>query len=416
MKYGCRPTLDMLDVKKIKSQFPIFSQKPEKGAELVYLDNAATTQKPQVVIDAITNYYSGYNSNVGRGTYWPATQATQAFETTRNKVQHFINAKSRKEIIFTSGTTDAINKVVSAFLIPDLQVGDEVIVTEMEHHGNFIPWQQACLRKGATLKMIPLRESGDLDHDVFEDLLTSKTKLLAITAVSNALGVVNDLHRLTSKAHEVGGKVLIDAAQLVTHEKIDVQAIDCDFLTFSGHKLFGPTGIGVLYGKEELLEAMPPLSFGGGMVKKVTLDETTFADLPNKHEAGTSNISGVIGLGAAIDFVNGLGVENIHAHTRELTEYALERLREMDGVTVFGNPKERASLISLAVRNVHPHDVSSFLGERGIAIRAGHHCTQPLMDFLKVSGTCRISFGIYNTKQDVDRVIEGLVEVRDFFA
>ncbi len=406
----------MFDPIAIKSQFPIFKKKTPNGVDLIYLDNAATTQKPQQVIDAITDYYSGYNANVGRGTYWPATKATGAFEATRTKVKDFINANSLKEVIFTSGTTDGINKVVNAYLMPQLKPGDEVIVTEMEHHGNFVPWQQACIKQGASLKMIPLTETGDLDYGAYDDLLNENTQLVAISAISNALGVKNNLEYLTNKAHAVGAKVMVDAAQLVTHEKIDVQAIGCDFLCFSAHKLFGPTGVGVLFGKEELLSEMPPLSFGGGMVKRVTLEGTSFADLPAKHEAGTSNISGVIGLGAAIDFVNSIGIEAIHTHTRALTDYAIEKFSHIEEITIFGNPKDRTSLVSLAVEKAHPHDVSAFLGERGIAIRAGHHCAQPLMDYLQVSGTCRISFGIYNTKEDVDRVVEALIEVRDFFA
>ena len=406
----------MLDTQAIKSQFPIFNQETPHGQPLIYLDNAATTQKPKQVIDAICNYYSGYNSNVGRGTYWPATKATNAFESARDSVQAFINAASRNEIIFNSGTTDGINKVVNSYLIPQLKPGDEVIVTEMEHHGNFVPWQQACLQTGAQLKIIPLLDSGDLDHEAYENLLGEKTKMVAVTAISNALGVKNDITYLTKKAHEFGAKVLVDAAQLVTHEKIDVQEIDCDFLTFSGHKLFGPTGIGVLFGKLDLLESIPPMCFGGGMVKEVTLEETTFADLPAKHEGGTSNISGVIGLGAAIEFVNGLGVEEIHKHTQHLTNYTLDKLIDVAGIKVHGSPKERTSLLSLSIKNSHPHDVSTFLGERGIAIRAGHHCAHPLMARLGVTGTTRVSFGIYNTENDADKVVDALIAVRDFFA
>lgn len=405
-----------MDVERIKQQFPIFNKANAAGKELIYLDNAATTQKPKVVIDAITEYYSGYNANVGRGSYWPATAATTAFKKARESVQAFINARSQKECIFTSGTTDAINKVARNYLIPRLKRTDTVIVSEMEHHGNFVPWQQACLQTGAGLRVIPLTDDGDLDYEAYEAMLDDSVSLVAVTAISNTLGTKNDLNRIIEAAHSCSAKVLIDAAQLVTHEPIDVQRLDCDFLVFSGHKLFGPTGIGVLYGKQDLLEAMPPLSFGGGMVKEVTIAETTFADLPEKHEGGTSNISGVIGLGAAIQFVNQLAVKAIHAHTKALTDYALSCLSRVEGVTIMGSPGERAAVISLVVGQVHPHDVASFLSERGIAIRAGHHCTHPLMKRLGVTGTCRVSFGIYNRPEDVDQLIEGLIEVRDFFA
>ncbi|MCE7995357.1 MAG: SufS family cysteine desulfurase [Roseivirga sp.] len=405
-----------MNVEAVKKQFPIFNKANPAGNELIYLDNAATTQKPQVVIDAIADYYAGYNSNVGRGSYWPATAATIAFKEARNTVQDFINARTHKECIFTSGTTDAINKVANNYLIPNLTSADSVIVTEMEHHGNFVPWQQACLSSGAKLKVIPLRDNGDLDYEAYEQLLDDSVRMVAVTAISNALGTKNDLKRIVEAARAFNTAVLIDAAQLVTHEKIDVQQLDCDFLVFSGHKLFGPTGIGVLYGKEDLLEGIPPLSYGGGMVKQVTVEETIFADLPEKHEGGTSNIAGVIGLGAAICFVNKLGLTAIHEHTKSLTDYTLVKLGDLDGVRILGLPDERASVISLAVEKVHPHDVASFLSERGIAIRAGHHCTHPLMKRLGVQGTCRVSFGIYNKPEEVDMLIEGLIEVRDFFA
>lgn len=404
-----------MDVDAIKKQFPIFDKVSPAGKELIYLDNAATTQKPQVVIDAIIDYYSGYNSNVGRGSYWPATAATSAFREARKTVQIFINAQSIKECIFTSGTTDAINKVANNYLIPNLTKADSVIVSEMEHHGNFVPWQQACLKAGATLKVIPITDNGELDYEAYEALLDDSVRMVAVTAISNTLGTKNDIKRIVEAARSFKAAVLVDAAQLVTHELIDVQELDCDFLVFSGHKLFGPTGIGVLYGKQQLLEAMPPLSYGGGMVKQVNIEETTFADLPEKHEGGTSNIAGVIGLGAAIRFVNELGIGAIHAHTKSLTDYALSRLESLEGVTIIGFPEERAAVISLAVGQVHPHDVASFLSERGIAIRAGHHCTHPLMKRLGIQGTCRVSFGIYNKPEEVDQLIEGLIEVRDFF-
>lgn len=406
----------MINPKTIRPQFPIFNQKTPSGLPLIYLDNAATTQKPQSVIDAISDFYAGYNSNVGRGTYWPATKATLDFEEIRDKVKEFINASSNKEVIFNSGTTDGINKVMLSYLLPILEAGEEVIVTEMEHHGNFLPWQRACELKGAKLQMIPLTASGDLDYEAFEAMLSNKVKFVAVTAVSNALGVVNDVEKVTKMAHAVSAKVLVDAAQLVSHKKIDVQALDCDFLAFSGHKLYGPTGIGVLYGKKELLKAMPPMAYGGGIVETVTLEKTSFTGLPNKHEAGTSNIAGAIGLGAAIDFVNELGLEEVHEHVNALTEYAITKLNSVDGIAVLGTPNERAALISLAIDNAHPHDVSAFLGEKGIAIRAGHHCAQPLMDSLHVPATSRLSFAVYNTFEEVDQALTALIEVRDFFA
>ena len=406
----------MLDTEAIKAQFPVFSQKTPQGESLIYLDNAATTQKPQSVIDAVTGYYAGYTSNVGRGSYWPATKATQTFNQSREKVRQFINAASLKEVIFTSGTTDAINKLALKWLLPNLNAGDAVICTEMEHHGNFVPWQQACSEAGAELRVIPISDEGDLDMEAFKAMLGPKVKLVAVTAVSNALGTRNDLEGIIEAAHGTGAKVLIDAAQMVTHEVIDVQALDCDFLCFSAHKLFGPTGLGVLYGKQALLEAIPPMAYGGGMVKDVSIERTTFAELPAKHEGGTSHIAGVIGLGAAIDFVNEIGLANIKTHTSELTTYALSALAGIEGIQVIGSPDHRASVISLAVGQVHPHDVASFLAEKGIAIRAGHHCTHPLMKRLGLTGTCRVSFGIYNTKAEIDLLIDALIEVRDFFA
>ena len=406
----------MIDTAAIKARFPIFSQQTPLGEPLIYLDNAATTQKPQSVIEAISHYYAGYNSNVGRGSYWPATAASKAFADAREKVRGFINAGSIKEVIYTSGTTDGINKVMNKYFLPMLKPGDEVITTEMEHHGNFVPWQQACQQSGASLKVVPLTENGEVDYLAFEQLLNDRTKMVAITAVSNTLGTCNDLERLIQMTKKVEAKVLVDAAQLVTHRTIDVQALDCDFLVFSAHKLFGPTGIGVLYGKEAQLEAMPPLAFGGGMVKSVSIGQTSFADLPQKHEGGTAHIAGAIGLGAAIDFVNEIGLDAMHGHTQSIMQYAEERLKATPGVTVLATPVERASLLSFVVDGAHPHDVASFLAEKGIAIRAGHHCTHPLMQHLKLPGTCRASFGIYNTKEEIDSLVKVLEEVRDFFA
>lgn len=406
----------MFDPTTIKQQFPILKQQTPLGQDLVYLDNAATCHKPQSVIDAITDFYSKGYSTVGRASYWPASETTKQFNQVRSKVQKLINAAHEEEIVFTFGTTDGINKVANSFLRPRLKAGDEVIVSEMEHHANILPWQQVCQEKGATLKVIPMLDSGELDYEAYEGLLNDKVQLIAITGISNALGVKNDLERVVSTAKKHSIPTFIDAAQSLAHDAIDVTALDCDFLVFSGHKLYGPTGIGALYGKREWLEQMSPLSLGGGIVKEVSFDETSFQSSPSKHEAGTPNIAGVLGMGAAIDFVNEIGYDQIGAHLHKVTDYALAQLEAMEGIRIIGDVTDRAPVISFIMDGVHPHDLATFLNEKGICIRAGNHCAQPLMSRMKVPATARVSFAIYNTKSDVDALISALKETQDFLS
>ena len=404
----------MFNPETIKQQFPIFKQKTPLGQDLVYLDNAATCQKPLAVIDRITDFYAKEYGTVGRSSYWPATETTKNYNEVRGKVQRLLNAAHEDEIVFTSGTTDAINKVANSFLRPRLNAGDVVIISEMEHHANLIPWQQICTEKGALLKVIPILDSGELDYEALESLLTNKVKLLAVTGVSNALGIKNDLLRIIKAAKGFEVPVFIDAAQSVAHSEIDVVALDCDFLVFSGHKIYGPTGVGVLFGKRERLREMAPLSYGGGIVKEVTIEAASFQQSPNKHEAGTPNIAGVIGLGAAVDFINEIGYAEISAHTKAITGYALEQLKAMEGIQVIGDVDDRAPVISFVMEGVHAHDLSTFLNEKGICIRAGHHCAQPLMHRLNLMATARISFAIYNTKADIDALIIALKETQAF--
>jgi cysteine desulfurase/selenocysteine lyase len=406
----------MFNPEAIKQQFPIFKQKTPLGQDLVYLDNAATCQKPQAVIDRITDFYAKEYGTVGRSSYWPATETTKNYNEVRGKVQRLLNTAYEEEIVFTSGTTDAINKVANSFLRPRLNAGDVVIISEMEHHANLIPWQQICAEKGAALNVIPMLDSGELDYEALESLLTNKVKLLAVTGVSNALGIKNDLLRIIKAAKGFEVPVFIDAAQSVAHSEIDVVALDCDFLVFSGHKIYGPTGVGVLFGKRERLREMAPLSYGGGIVKEVTIEAASFQQSPNKHEAGTPNIAGVIGLGAALDFINEIGYAEISAHTKAITDYAIEQLKAMEGIQVIGDVDDRAPVISFVMEGVHAHDLSTFLNEKGICIRAGHHCAQPLMHRLNLIATARISFAIYNTKADIDALIVALKETQAFLS
>jgi len=406
----------MFNPETIKQQFPIFKQKTPLGQDLVYLDNAATCQKPLAVIDRITDFYAKEYGTVGRSSYWPATETTKNYNEVRGKVQRLLNAAHEDEIVFTSGTTDAINKVANSFLRPRLNAGDVVIISEMEHHANLIPWQQICTEKGALLKVIPILDSGELDYEALESLLTNKVKLLAVTGVSNALGIKNDLLRIIKAAKGFEVPVFIDAAQSVAHSEIDVVALHCDFLVFSGHKIYGPTGVGVLFGKRERLREMAPLNYGGGIVKEVTIEAASFQQSPNKHEAGTPNIAGVIGLGAAVDFINEIGYAEISAHTKAITGYALEQLKAIEGIQVIGDVDDRAPVISFVMEGVHAHDLSTFLNEKGICIRAGHHCAQPLMHRLNLMATARISFAIYNTKADIDALIIALKETQAFLS
>ncbi len=401
----------VFDVNRIRQDFPILHQKVN-GQPLVYLDNAATSQKPRQVIDAITNYYEGYNSNVHRGAHHLSAKATDAYEEARKKVAEFLNAKSEVEINFTRGTTESINLVAQTFGRKFVNKGDEIIISAMEHHSNIVPWQMLCEEGGAILKVIPINDKGELLMDEFDKLLSDKTKLVAVVYVSNALGTINPVKEIITKAHQVKATVLLDAAQAVQHLAVDVQELDCDFLCLSGHKIYGPTGIGILYGKENLLEQMPPWQGGGEMIKSVTFKKTTYNDLPYKFEAGTPHIEGGIGLGAAIDYLNHLGVENISKYEHELLQYGTEQLKSIDGLRLIGTAKEKSSVLAFLVDDIHPFDMGTLLDNMGIAIRTGHHCCQPLMDRFDIEGTCRASIAFYNTKEELVKLAEGIQKAK----
>ncbi len=401
------------DVQKIRKDFPVLNQTVNKQP-LVYLDTTATSQKPYSVIESVSNYYINDNANVHRGIHSLAARSTKKYENSRQKIADFIGAGSSRNIIFTRGTTEAINLVATSFG-STFTAEDEIIVSLMEHHSNFVPWQLLSERTGCKLKFIQITENGELDMNQFDLLLTEKTKLVAVVHISNVLGTVNPIEEIVAKSHNVGAKVLIDGAQSVPHVKVDVQKIDCDFFAFSAHKMMGPTGIGALYAKEELLKAMPPYHGGGEMIHTVTKEGTTWADIPYKFEAGTPNIAGVIGWGVAIDYINQIGIDKIHDYSDMLTRYAIEKLSTIDGLTIYGNAKNRGAAVSFNLKDVHPHDVSHFLDQKGIAVRAGHHCAQPLMTELKVDATNRASFYIYNTFEEVDKLVEALKEVKAFF-
>jgi cysteine desulfurase/selenocysteine lyase len=395
------------DVYSIRQQFPVLNREV-KGKPLVYFDNAATTQKPQVVIDALVNYYTGYNANIHRGIHTLAEEATAAFEATRDTIQQFINAESREQIIFTKGTTEGINLVAQTWGRQNIKAGDEIIISNMEHHSNIVPWYLLCQERGATLKVVPINEDGELEMDEFEKLLSPKTKFVAIVHVSNALGTINPVKTIIEKAHEVGALVLVDGAQSSVHLDIDVQALDCDFFTFSSHKVYGPTGMGALYGKREILEAMPVYQGGGEMIKEVYFDNITYNDLPYKYEAGTPNIADAIAFKSALDFTKGVGKEKIRQHENDLLKYATSQLEAIPGLRIIGRAKEKISVISFVIDKVHPQDLGILLDNRGIAVRTGNHCAQPLMDRLCIRGTTRASFAMYNTKEEVDALITGL--------
>jgi cysteine desulfurase/selenocysteine lyase len=395
------------DVYEIRKQFPILGREV-KGKPLVYLDNAATTQKPQAVIDALVHYYSYYNANIHRGIHTLAEEATAAYEATRDAVQQFINAPSREEIIFTKGTTEGINLVASTWGRQNIGEGDEVIISTIEHHSNIVPWQMLCEEKGATLRTIPVNEKGELVIEEYDQLLNEKTKLVAVNHVSNSLGTINPVKYIIDAAHKVGAVVLIDGAQSSVHLDIDVQDMDCDFFAFSSHKVYGPTGAGVLYGKRALLESMPPYQGGGEMIKDVTFEKTTYNDLPYKYEAGTPNIADVIVFKAALDFTRELGKDKIRAHENELLKYATGQLQEINGLRIIGRAKEKISVISFVVDGLHPQDIGILLDNSGIAVRTGHHCTQPCMRYFEIPGTVRASFALYNTKEEVDALMKGL--------
>jgi cysteine desulfurase/selenocysteine lyase len=396
-----------LDVQKIRSDFPILHTRVY-GKPLVYLDNAATTQKPQVVIDAIVDYYTRYNSNIHRAAHHLSNLATEAHEGARRTMQRHINAEFEHEIIFTRGTTEAINLVAYSFGEAFINPGDEVIFTMMDHHSNFVPWQMLCERRGANYHVVPFDENGDLRLDIYENLLSSKTRLVAFNHVSNSLGTVNPAQEIIRMAHAAGAVVLVDAAQAVQHVDHDVRALDADFYAFSGHKIYGPTGIGVLYGKEKWLDAMPPYQGGGEMIEQVTVEKTTYNKLPFKFEAGTPNIVGPIGLAAALDYLNALDFTEVMAHEDAVLAYARKKLLEIDGLKIYGNGKRHTSIVSFNIEGVHHYDLGTLLDTRGVAVRTGHHCTQPIMAALGVEGTVRTSLALYNTFEDIDVLVESI--------
>lgn len=395
-----------LNIEKIRSEFPTLHQEVF-GRQLIYFDNGATAQKPQSVIDAIELYYTKENANIHRGVHHLSQVATEKYEHARETIRQYINAETSAQVLFTKGTTDSINLVAFSFG-ELLNEGDEIIISAMEHHSNIVPWQMVCERKGCKLNVIPISKKGELDLDAFASLLNERTKLVAVTHISNTLGTINPVEDIIEKAHAVGAKVLIDGAQSIQHMKVDVQALDCDFFAFSGHKVFGPTGVGVLYGKKELLDAMPPYQGGGDMIAKVTFEKTTYNELPHKFEAGTPNISGGICLGTAFEYLASLDMEAIQEHEQELLHYAESQLKEIDGVRIIGTADRKTSVVSFVVDGTHPFDIGTLLDKQGIAVRTGHHCTQPLMDFYEIPGTVRASFAFYNTKDEIDVFIKAL--------
>ncbi|WP_264535825.1 aminotransferase class V-fold PLP-dependent enzyme [Flavobacterium sp. N1736] len=400
----------MLDIQKIRADFPILTQKVN-GKPLVYFDNGATSQKPQIVIDAEVRYYQEINANIHRGVHTLSQLATDAYEASRGKVKEHINAKFAHEVLFTSGTTHGINLVTNGFA-SILKPGDEIIVSSLEHHSNIVPWQMLCEKTGATLKVIPMNEDGELILEAFDALLSENTKVVTVNHISNALGIINPIKYIIEKAHAVGAAVLIDGAQAVPHLKPNVQDLDCDFYAFSGHKMCGPTGTGILYGKEAWLNKLPPYQGGGEMIKEVTFEKTTYADLPHKFEAGTPNIAGGIVLGTAIDYLNNIGFENIQQYENELLEYATKQLLEIEGLKIYGTGKNKASVVSFNIDGIHPYDVGSIIDKLGIAVRTGHHCAQPIMNFFCIPGTIRASFSFYNTKEEIDSMVEAVKKAK----
>ena len=404
----------MIDGSKIRAQFPTLHQKVN-GKELVYFDNAASSQKPQVVIDALTYYYNNDNANIHRGVHYLSQEATEKFENTRKSVRTFINAKNSCEIIFTKGATDSINLVANGYQ-SILNKGDEIIISEMEHHSNIVPWQMCCELSGATLKVIPILDDGDLDMEIFENLLSEKTKLVAITHISNALGTINPIKEIITATHKADAKIMIDGAQAAPHKSVDVQELDVDYYCFSAHKMYGPTGVGILYGKEVLLNQLPPYQGGGEMIKEVCFEKTTYADLPHKFEAGTPNIAGVIAFKASLDFITGLGIKNMAKHEDNLLQYTIEKLSKISGIQFIGEAKKRAALVSFNIKDLHAYDIGVLLDKMGIAIRTGHHCAQPIMEHYKIPGTARMSFAIYNTKQEIDSCITAIKKAQTMLA
>ena len=403
------------DVERVRRDFPILNQKV-RGKALVYLDNAATSQKPQPVIDAIARYYQSGNANIHRGVHFLSEHATGEHEAAREAVRQFINAARTEELIFVRGTTEGINLVAQTYGRAHVGAGDEVLVSAMEHHSNIVPWQILCEQQGAKLRVIPINDQGELLLDEFEKLIGPRTKIVAVAHVSNALGTVNPIRDIVKIAHTHNVPVVVDGAQAVPHIKVDVQDLDCDFYAFSGHKMYGPMGIGVLYGKYKLLEAMPPYQGGGDMIRSVTFEKTQYNTLPYKFEAGTPDVAGAIGLGAAIKYLNSVGLENVAAHEHELLEYATGALSKLPGIRVIGNAKEKAAVLSFVMDGVHPHDIGTILDQEGIAVRTGHHCAQPIMQRFGIPATVRASFGLYNTKAEVDELVAGIKKVQEVFA
>jgi len=398
---------NILDLEAIRNDFPILSREVN-GKPLVYLDNGATSQKPQSVISVIDKYYANEKSNIHRGVHTLSQEATTAYEEARTSVQHFLNAAHSHEIIFTSGTTGSLNLLAASIGKKHINKGDEIIISTMEHHSNIVPWQMLCEEKGAILKVVPINDNGEFLMDEFENLLSDRTKLVSITHVSNTLGTINPVKEIIAKSHKKGALVIIDGAQAVPHTKVDVQALNCDFYVFSAHKMLGPTGVGILYGKESLLNELPPYQGGGDMIKTVTFEKTTYNELPHKFEAGTPNIVGGIGLAAAIDYMNNIGVDNIEAHEHDLLLYATQEIKKIEGVRVIGEAIKKASVLSFVVEGTHPSDIGMIVDKLGVAIRTGHHCTQPLMNRLKIPGTARASFAFYNTIEEIDIFITAL--------
>lgn len=399
------------DVYKIREDFPILKTKV-RGKDLVYLDNAATSQKPQIVIDALVHYYTHLNSNIHRGVHFLSEKSTQAYEDARLKIKEYINAISACEVVFTRGATEAINLVAASYGKQVIGEGDEIIISAMEHHANIVPWQMLCLEKKAKLKVIPINDEGELLFDEYINLLSERTKFISVVQVSNSLGTINPVREIIEAAHKRNIPVLVDGSQAIPHQKIDVQQLDADFFVMSGHKVFGPTGIGVLYGKAELLNAMPPYQTGGDMIRYVTFEKTIFNDIPNKFEAGTPNIEGVIGLGAVIDYLNQLDFAKIESHEHDLLDYATERILEIEGIRIIGTARKKAAVLSFVLDDIHPHDIGTIMDSEGVAIRTGHHCTQPVMQRFSIPATARASFAMYNTREEVDKFINTIHKVK----
>jgi len=408
------PTVGPLDIERIRAEFPIL-QETVKGKPLIYLDNAATTQKPVAVLEALQGYYRRDNANVHRGVHTLSERATLAYETARERVREFTNAAHSGEIVFVRGTTEAINLVAQTWGRSNIGAGDEIIVTEMEHHSNIVPWQMLCQQVGANLRVVPINDDGELIVEEFERLLGERTRLVAISHCSNALGTVNPVKSLTTMAHDAGARVLIDGAQAAPHQRVDMQDLDCDFYAFSGHKVYGPTGIGVLYGKADLLRSMPPYQGGGEMIRYVTLEGSEYADPPTRFEAGTPNIAGAVGLGAALDYVSALGIDAIAAHEADLLRYAEARMAEISGIRRIGTAAHKACILSFEIDGIHPHDLGTIFDHEGVAIRAGHHCAMPVMQHFGVPATARASFAVYNTRADVDALVAATHKAREIF-